>query len=82
MDVWDWVDDCRKRFQAAGDAARLRLTGIHPIAYKLRETDPDRALALFEVPAGVSGPTMSANLPTFRRSLATTRSAVASPMPG
>jgi hypothetical protein len=48
MDVWDWVDDCRQRFQAAGDEARLRLTGIHPIAYKLRETDPDRALALFE----------------------------------
>ena len=33
---------------AAGDEARLRLTAIHPIGYKLRETDPDRALALFE----------------------------------
>src|ERR1700722_7539252 len=48
MDVWDWVEESRQRFQAARAEARLRLTAIHPVAYKLRETDPDRALALFE----------------------------------
>src|SRR5262245_54254759 len=46
--VWDWVAEYEASARAAGDEARVRLTQIHPLAYQYRETDPDRALALFE----------------------------------
>jgi hypothetical protein len=48
MNVWDWVEEYRQQAQARGDADRLRLTQYHPKAYACRETDPERALALFE----------------------------------
>ena len=48
MDIWDWVEEYRQRAQANGDEARVRLTWIHPVAYQLRETNPDQALQLCE----------------------------------
>jgi hypothetical protein len=48
MDVWDWVDDFERQARARGDDRRLRLVSLHPEAYEHRETNPDRALALFE----------------------------------
>ncbi len=48
MDIWNWVEDYRRDAEANNDEARLRLTWIHPLAYQLRETDPDRSLELCE----------------------------------
>jgi hypothetical protein len=44
----DWIDDFVQRAHAAGDEARLRLTRLGGQAYDHRETDPDRARALYE----------------------------------
>ncbi len=48
MNVWAWVEEYARRAREAGDGPRLKLTTIHPAGYRFRETDPDRALALFE----------------------------------
>jgi hypothetical protein len=48
MNVWDWVEEYYQQARVRGDRQRLRLSLLHPQAYELRETDPDRALALFE----------------------------------
>ncbi len=47
MNVWDWIREYRAEALRAGDAQRVRLTEFHPRAYECRETDPDRALALY-----------------------------------
>ncbi len=48
MTVWDWVEDFQSRALEQGDAERARLTIYQEEAYASRETDPDRALALYE----------------------------------
>jgi hypothetical protein len=48
MTVWDWIREYRAEAFRSGDAQRQRLTEFHPRAYECRETDPDRALALYE----------------------------------
>jgi hypothetical protein len=46
--IWDWVDDYRVRAEAAGDLQRVALTEFHPAAYYFRETNPERALMIFD----------------------------------
>jgi tetratricopeptide (TPR) repeat protein len=48
MNVWAWVEEYARRAREAGDQQRFRMTTLHPIGYRFRETDPDRALAFFE----------------------------------
>jgi hypothetical protein len=48
MTVWDWVEEYQQQALARGDLERARLPLFHCEAYRYRETDPDRALALFE----------------------------------
>jgi hypothetical protein len=48
MNVWEWVEDYQRQAKADGDKERYRLTTLHADAYNYRETNPDRALALFE----------------------------------
>jgi hypothetical protein len=48
MNIWEWVEEYEAKARADGDEQRVRLTQLHPVAYRYRETDPDRALALFE----------------------------------
>jgi hypothetical protein len=44
---WQWFRDFDREARARGDAQRARLLPLHHEAYGLRETDPDRMLALF-----------------------------------
>jgi hypothetical protein len=48
MSVWDWVHEFRERAREAGDEERVRMSRLHNQAYELRETNPDRALAIYE----------------------------------
>lgn len=48
MTVLDWMLEFRARAMQAGDAARVRLSRLHGSAFGFRETDPDRALAIYE----------------------------------
>jgi hypothetical protein len=46
--MFGWIFEFERRAQAAGDRDRLRLVQLKDEAYAFRETDPDRALALFD----------------------------------
>jgi hypothetical protein len=48
MSLWDWIHEFERRARAAGDRERLRLVRIDDEAYSYRETDPAKALALFD----------------------------------
>jgi hypothetical protein len=43
----EWIRASRAEFQRRGDEAALRMTRLHAEGYAYRESDPDRALALF-----------------------------------
>jgi hypothetical protein len=47
MSDWSWVEANVKEWQSRGDEQRLRLPGFYSDAFQYRETDPDRALAIF-----------------------------------
>jgi hypothetical protein len=42
------MEDFEREAQARGDAERLRLCALHEQAYRFRESDPDRAISLYE----------------------------------
>ena len=46
--LWEWISDFRERAAKAGDEPRVRLSRLHGPGFDLRETDPDRALAIYE----------------------------------
>ncbi len=48
MSMWGWILEFERQARAAGDRERLRLVQLDDEAYGFRETDPDRALALFD----------------------------------
>jgi hypothetical protein len=48
MTIWDWIRDFRAEAQKQGDEQRHRLSRLHNEAYALRETNPERARALYE----------------------------------
>jgi hypothetical protein len=45
---WDWMEEFEEEARARGDAQRIRLATLHGEAYDNRESNPDRALALYE----------------------------------
>ncbi len=48
MNTDDWIEGCRTEAQARGDRHLLRLCTLHNEAWYYRESDPSRALALYE----------------------------------
>jgi hypothetical protein len=48
VDLWGWVSRARAAARRAGDEARVRLTSLDKEAWGIFETDPHRALALYE----------------------------------
>ena len=44
---WEWIRATRQEFQRRGDEEAVRMTGLYQEGYEYRESDPDRALALF-----------------------------------
>jgi len=47
MDIWDWYNECLRRFKRDSDRERLRMARFHPQGFDCQETDPERTLALF-----------------------------------
>ena len=47
MDFWDWYNRFERDAHERGDTERIRLANLYGEGYAFRETDPDRALALF-----------------------------------
>jgi hypothetical protein len=47
MSDWSWVEANMKEWQERGDEERMRLPGFYSDAFQFRETDPDRAFAIF-----------------------------------
>src|SRR3954467_12862598 len=47
MSEWQWFEDFERDALARGDAERARLRGLHREGFAHRETDPERAVALF-----------------------------------
>jgi hypothetical protein len=45
--IWDWFDEFEWEAHRAGDVERARLGELHRLAYRFRESDPDRALTLY-----------------------------------
>ncbi len=45
--IWDWFDEFEREAQLRGDGQRRRLGELHRAAYRFRESDPDKALALY-----------------------------------
>lgn len=48
MSIWDWIREYHDDALRRGDDRRVRLTEFHHRAYACRETDPTRALAIYE----------------------------------
>jgi hypothetical protein len=44
---WDWFDEFEIDARRRGDRERTRLGEMHRLAYRFRESDPDRALVLY-----------------------------------
>ena len=47
MSDWQWFEEYEAEVYAQGDMERIRLLQFHRDAFDVRETDPDRTLALF-----------------------------------
>jgi hypothetical protein len=45
---WTWMGDFERDAREQGDPQRVRLATLHEEAYTFRESDPDRALALYD----------------------------------
>jgi hypothetical protein len=45
--IWDWFDEFEWEAHRDGDVERARLGELHRQAYRFRESNPDRALALY-----------------------------------
>jgi hypothetical protein len=46
MKLETWIEDCRKQYREQGEKEKNRLFGFYEDAYKLRESDPERALTI------------------------------------
>jgi tetratricopeptide (TPR) repeat protein len=46
-DLWEWVRDARRTYEQAGDGERVRMTNCQREGYRLRDSEPRRALELF-----------------------------------
>ncbi len=49
MEIWSWMEQCRKEYKAKDDKERIKLTYCRSVAFEYRESDPDRAVAILKM---------------------------------